>query len=290
MSNTRFYWFSVQMIVTLAATCGCQTESTLDEDDIVDITEGVDSVEQSLPWNTQIGELNGIPAYSNRSTGYFSNDYSEYGMKWQCVEYVNRYYALVLGHQNLKGKGHAKTYYSTAADKGLVAYPNGGSTRPAINDMLVSTGGRHGHVAIIREVGDDYVDVIHQNWANDSSDNSKRLKMTVSNDSYTVSDFSDKYPVRGWLRKPQACTPKVSEITPLTASRGELTTFTVNGSCLPSTLATWIGECVDPKVTGVTPEQAKFTCTPSFTDGEKRGVIKTEPDGTVLKDFAIKVQ
>jgi glutathionylspermidine amidase/synthetase len=49
------------------------------------------------PFGTYLGSFNGVVSYSNGSTSNVSNQ-SNYvngtyiGMKWQCVEYVRRYY------------------------------------------------------------------------------------------------------------------------------------------------------------------------------------------------------
>jgi len=160
-----------------------------------------------LPFGTQVGEYNGITAYSNYEIDYVSNEYNyedEYntGMKWQCVEYVNRYYYIIYGMGIRIPGTNAEDYYDTASDRGLVAYPNGGTTSPQPEDILCSNGGTLGHVAIVREVTADSVHVIHQNWANTEADNDKTISMSVSDGHYTVSGFSGSYPVQGWLRKP----------------------------------------------------------------------------------------
>ncbi len=154
------------------------------------------------PFGTKVGSYNGVDAYSNGSNGYVSYQYNYYnnyntGMKWQCVEYVNRYYKAIYNKQ-ITG-GNANTYYSNASSKGLNSAKNGSSTKPKTGMILCSNGGSYGHVAIIREVGSNYVKVIHQNWSNSSSDNSKQLSMTVKNGKYTISGFSSSYPVQGWL-------------------------------------------------------------------------------------------
>jgi surface antigen len=169
--------------------------------DLAPITsDGIATTEQALAYGAWVGSFNGVNAYSNGSNGYFSGEYSCCGVKWQCVEYVNRYYVQALGHQNLKGTGNANNYFGSAASKGLVAYSNTNATPPAVNDMLTSSGGSYGHIAIVREVGPNYVKVIHQNWTNSSLDNSKTLSMSYSNGKYTVGGFSAGYPVQGWLR------------------------------------------------------------------------------------------
>ena len=86
----------------------------------------------SLSFGTQVGEYNGVIGYSNYDDDYVSDDYNyvdgyNTGMKWQCVEYVNRYYYVIYGQKIRIPGTNADEYYDTASDRGLVAYPNGGT-------------------------------------------------------------------------------------------------------------------------------------------------------------------
>jgi surface antigen len=156
---------------------------------------------QALSFGAVVGSFNGVTAYSNGSTSFVSSTRDTYGIPYQCVHWVNTYYGRFYGHRSLAGTGNANAYYGTASSKGLVAYANGGTTRPAVGDMITSAGGAYGHIGIIRAVGSNYVDIIHQNWANGSTDNSFRRTMTVSGGRYTIQAFSSSYPVQGWLRR-----------------------------------------------------------------------------------------
>ena len=180
-----------------------------------------------LSFGTQVGEYNGVIAYSNYENSYVSGKYNyvdgyNTGMKWQCVEYVNRYYYVIYGLKIRIPGTHADDYYDTASDRGLIAYPNGGTTPLQPGDILCSNGGTHGHVAIVRDVTTNSIHIIHQNWANTAADNDKAISMSVSDGHYTVSGFSGSYPVQGWLRKPSGIT-----LIPLTAD------LTANGTDTP---------------------------------------------------------
>jgi len=150
-----------------------------------------------------VGSFNDVDAYSNGSNSTTSWDYNtssgiNTGMKWQCVEYVNRYYYNIYG-LDLKSTGiygNANHYYYNASEAGLSAFPNGGSESPKIGDILCSNGGDYGHVAIIRNVTTDNVGVIHQNLSNSPSDNLK----TISRKGNQLYAFNSNYPVIGWLR------------------------------------------------------------------------------------------
>ncbi|MBX7044621.1 MAG: T9SS type A sorting domain-containing protein [Ignavibacteria bacterium] len=159
------------------------------------------------PWGTPLGEYNGVICYSNGNTGYASNQTNyqngtNTGMKWQCPEYINRYYVIVYS-MNIRNQAsnNANDYYYTATARGLQAFTNGGTTAPQVGNIVCSQGGDFGHVGLVRAVGSNYVDIIQQNWFNNSGDVIRRLSMTVSNGHYTIEGFSSSYPIVGWLRK-----------------------------------------------------------------------------------------
>jgi surface antigen len=164
------------------------------------------------PYGALLGSFNGVNVYSNGSVSYFSNVLSYVGKhptgyRWQCVEYVNRYYWVMYGRT--LGAGNANSYYKDAGKKGLNRYDNGGVVRPQVGDILVSEGGQYGHVAIVREVGKDYVLVAQQNYYESTTDASARLTLSYRTTTppvgppapvWTVGEFGKGYPVRGWLR------------------------------------------------------------------------------------------
>ncbi len=89
---------------------------------------------------------------------------------------------------------------------------------------------------------------------------------------------------------PPPSNPQVNSVSPVTAMLNELTTFTVNGSNLTSGMGFWIHDCAGiESVAGGTSTQQQFRCTPSYTVGEKAGVIKDQPGGTLLYPFSINV-
>ena len=106
------------------------------------------------------------------------------------------------------------TYYEEAASKGLLRYPDGSSVKPEIGDLIVFTNPAlkhpYGHVAIITEVGDDYVRTIQQNAGINIGGNAvvrtdpvMRLAMWREGDGYHVQPYRTTNITEGWVRMPQ---------------------------------------------------------------------------------------
>jgi len=122
-----------------------------------------------------IDEYRGIPVYYNgspyQSQGrHVSPGGYNYGMKWQCVEFVKRYYYNRLKHEMPDTYGHAKDFFNRElrdgdfnAQRNLYQFINGGVFKPSADDIVVYDGDDYGHVAIITEVGEDYLMLIQQN-------------------------------------------------------------------------------------------------------------------------------
>lgn len=108
---------------------------------------------------------------------HYSSDGYYYGYKWQCVEYVKRFYKDALNHEMKDGYGHAKDFFDESVGqgelnekRGLIQYRNGEDEKPKEDDLLVFTDTTYGHVVIISEVGDDYIEVVQQNMGKESRD------------------------------------------------------------------------------------------------------------------------
>jgi hypothetical protein len=93
------------------------------------------------------------------------------------------------------------------------------------------------------------------------------------------------------------CTPTVTSVSfSSPAHLWQPKNFWVYGSCLPQTTTMWIDQCdgiyrVDrydsypADGTG----SAVFLCTPKWSTGNKSGVVKDKPGGTLLKSFTVNV-
>lgn len=153
---------------------------------------------------------NGVPVFFNGKIGethgrHLGPDGYNLGLKWQCVEYVKRYYYEVYQHKMPYSYGHAKDLFDQSledvafnSNRGLYQFRNVRYEKPLTGDILVYDGvpeNPYGHTAIISSVTDTEVEIIQQNYGQKSRDT---LKLAVYEGIYTVAD----YDVLGWLRMP----------------------------------------------------------------------------------------
>ena len=144
-----------------------------------------------------VNELEGIPIYYNSGLhscgeGRHMNDdgtYS-YGMKWQCVEFVRRFYKQYFDHAMPEKYGNAIDYFDFQLKHGeinqkraLRQFQNGGSEKPQKYDLLVCNYPlKYGHVAIIAEVGTNYIVVAQQN----TSEAFQRMELKNEDQQWTI--------------------------------------------------------------------------------------------------------
>ena len=83
-------------------------------------------------------------------------------------------------------------------------------------------------------------------------------------------------------------TPKVTSVSPTTATLDQSTTFTVVGSDLPDNLTFDIANCSGLEAINRSPEQQQFQCTPTINGGSQEGAVKDE-SGAKLKVFFVDV-
>ena len=125
-------------------------------------------------WSTHVpvhgavlGNFEGVDIYA---PGSFDAR-GTYGIEFECVEYVNRFYAERLHYRNMTKTGHADSYFWNAKEKGLEAFANGSVTPPQKYDILVYDKSDHdgspGHVAIVSHVDllKGTISVVQQNSA-----------------------------------------------------------------------------------------------------------------------------
>ncbi|WP_218057016.1 MULTISPECIES: CHAP domain-containing protein [unclassified Gilliamella] len=122
-----------------------------------------------------VDQFNGVDVYYNGSTGNVSGrnltkDGYNLGQKYQCVEFIKRYYYQRFNHKMPDSYGHAKNYFDESIPDGqlnpkrnLLQFHNGSPTKPQVEDIIVFGWSRYGHVAIISKVSDNEIEIIQQN-------------------------------------------------------------------------------------------------------------------------------
>lgn len=124
-----------------------------------------------------VDSLNGVVVYYNGSVSNVSGrhiiDGYNVGLKYQCVEFVKRYYYQHYNHKMPNSYGHAKDFFNKNLndgelnpDRDLIQYKNPSTTPPRVGDLLVMDGNTfnpYGHVAIISQISDDEIEIIQQN-------------------------------------------------------------------------------------------------------------------------------
>ncbi len=148
-----------------------------------------------------------VPAFSNdpdQTTATSCNSVpGTFGFQYECVEYVDRFFKQLV-------RSSASAYFQSSAlpgtqnSKGFVQFPNGGSTAPEVDDVLVFDeiiDGVHGygHVAVITSVAPDHVCIIEQNGV--APHGVAALPLATLNGAYQIT-WTSTFPVSGWVRAP----------------------------------------------------------------------------------------
>jgi hypothetical protein len=155
----------------------------------------------------------GVTVYDNgllffRSRGRHVSAEGYYlGQKWQCVEYIKRFYFEVARHRMPDPMGHARDFFDPSisqgvlnARRGLLQFRNGGNVAPLPGDLLVFRDTTYGHVAIVTTVTTNSVEVIQQNIFG-----RPRQSFELHYDAGRVFITAPREPA-GWLRLPAAST------------------------------------------------------------------------------------
>ena len=139
---------------------------------------------KKVNWNSnhfvgeKIDSLNGVNVYYNggvgNSTGRnLTDDGYNLGMKFQCVEFIKRYYYQYLKHKMPDSYGNAVDFYDKTVEDGkmnekrnLIQFSNPSKEKPKENDIIIynkSLLNPYGHVAIISKVEENSIEIIQQN-------------------------------------------------------------------------------------------------------------------------------
>jgi surface antigen len=158
-----------------------------------------------------IDSLHNVHVYYNGSVKNVAGrnvtaDQYNLGLKYQCVEFVKRYYYQHYRHKMPDSYGHAKDFFEQGLPDGalnkrrnLYQYQNPSASQPKVGDLLVfspTLRNRYGHVAIVSAVYQSSIEIIQQNPGKNVS---SRLTYPLHQKSKRWQIKHDR--IYGWLRK-----------------------------------------------------------------------------------------
>lgn len=159
----------------------------------------------------QLDSLNGIVVYYNGGVDHVSErnlakDGYNLGLKYQCVEFVKRYYYEHYNHKMPDSYGHAKDFFDEALldgqhnkQRNLTQYTNSSQSQPKVGDLLIFEGtllNRYGHVAIVSDVNENTIEIIQQN-PGPFSKSREHFQLGQTNGKWKIENAR----ILGWLRK-----------------------------------------------------------------------------------------
>lgn len=159
----------------------------------------------------KIDSLNGVYVFYNGNVGNVTGRNTtvegyNLGLKYQCVEFVKRYYYEQLDHKMPDSYGNAKDFFEKTLKDGqksnkrnLIQFTNSSKTKPQADDLIIFDGttfNKYGHVAIISKVTENKIEIIQQN---PGSFGKSREIFSLDNDSGKW-EIKNKR-ILGWLRK-----------------------------------------------------------------------------------------
>jgi len=125
-----------------------------------------------------VDNLNGVDIFYNgnvstvRGRNVTSDGYN-LGLRYQCVEFVKRYYYEYYNHKMPNSYGNAKDFFNPGLsdgeynrDRGLVQFSNPSSAKPKTGDLIIygpTQWNKFGHVAIISKVQNSRIQITQQN-------------------------------------------------------------------------------------------------------------------------------
>jgi len=159
-----------------------------------------------------IDSLDGVAVYYNGGVGHSAGrnlapDGYNLGIKYQCVEFVKRYYYQRFNHKMPDAFGHARDFFDGALADGelnkaraLLQFRNGGSSGPRAGDILVFDRwmlNPYGHVAIVARAGETEIEIVQQNGGPFASPR-ETLALNTADGRWRIAAPR----VLGWLRIP----------------------------------------------------------------------------------------
>lgn len=176
------------------------------------LTPSINNIDYQEPaTGNRMDSLNGVYVYyngdvKNVSGRNIADDGYNLGLKYQCVEFVKRYYYEYFNHKMPDSYGHAKDFFDRSLKDGepnearnLIQYSNPSSSMPEANDIVVFSATPrepYGHIAIISQVMVGEIEIIQQN-PNPGIGYRERFRLESQEGLWLI----DNERIVGWLRK-----------------------------------------------------------------------------------------
>ena len=147
--------------------------------------------------NEIIDTFNNVPVYlhQGKNTRHKASDGYNYGLEWQCVEFVKRFYLEIFNHKMPDSYGHAKDFFDKNVKDGklnkarnLIQYSNPSLAKPKKYDILIfgkTNSNAFGHVAIISKVENNDIEIIQQNIGFFGNSREK-IKLVFDNEKWKI--------------------------------------------------------------------------------------------------------
>ena len=174
------------------------------------------SVQNSSPhpiykFGDVVDSLNGVYVYYNGRVSHTgerntTKDGYNIGLKYQCVEFVKRYYYEYYRHKMPDTYGNARDFFDAKVNDGelntarnLLQFSNHSKLKPKVGDLIILDGhwgNKYGHVAIVCSATQSNISIIQQNPG--VFDKSRvEMELDSANSKFEVKNSM----VLGWLRK-----------------------------------------------------------------------------------------
>ena len=167
-------------------------------------------------FGSPIDSYNGVTVYYYGNGGKtkhrnLSKDGYNFGLKYECTEFVKRYYYVHFNHNMPVTYGNAKDFYNNNIKDGqrniqrdLIQYSNPSRTKPKEGDLIIFPSNKFnhfGHVAIISKVTNNEIEVVQQNMGLSTRATYGLLK--TDNGWEVKENFASLIKINplGWLRK-----------------------------------------------------------------------------------------
>ena len=159
-----------------------------------------------------VDSLDGVDVHYNGGVNHTSGrnlgkDGYNIGLRYQCVEFVKRYYHERFDHEMPDAYGHARDFFERDLPDGarnerraLLQFVNGGSGKPEAGDIVVYAPwllNRFGHVAIVSHADSHSVEIVQQN-PGPFGKSRETYQLTESEGKWRI----DHRRILGWLRLP----------------------------------------------------------------------------------------